>query len=170
MGGEIGVESEFGVGSTFWFTVVLGKPSETEIKTDFKKPQIIEPLSRPLSVLLVEDNLLNQKFASATLRKQGHKIDIAENGRTAVEQFEKNEYDLILMDIQMPIMDGITASKKIREIENKRNSKSKVKILAVTAYAMENDRQKCLTAGMDEYLTKPFKPDELINMINKLKL
>ena len=170
MGGEIGVESEFGVGSTFWFTVVLGKPSETDIKIDFKKPQTIEPLSRPLSVLLVEDNLLNQKFASATLRKQGHKTDIAENGKTAVEQFEKNEYDLILMDIQMPIMDGITASKKIREIEDKRNSKNKVKILAVTAYAMENDRQKCLAAGMDEYLTKPFKPDELINMINKLRL
>ena len=70
----------------------------------------------------------------------------------------------------MPIMDGITASRKIREIEDKRNSKSKVKILAVTAYAMENDRQKCLSAGMDEYLTKPFKPDELCNMINKLRL
>ncbi len=170
MDGEIGVESEIGVGSTFWFTAVLEKSLETETKVEIKKPQTIEPQSRSLSVLLVEDNLLNQKFASATLRKQGHIIDIAENGKTAIDKFEKNEYDLILMDIQMPIMDGITASRKIREIEKRRNSKSKVKILAVTAYAMENDRQKCLTAGMDEYLTKPFKPDELCDMINKLKL
>ena len=170
MGGEIGVESEIKVGSTFWFTVVLDKPQKLEVSTEVKKPNIFEPQSRKLSVLLVEDNLLNQKFASATLRKQGHKIDIAENGRTAVEKFEKNEYDLILMDIQMPIMDGITASRKIREIEGQRKSNNKVKILAVTAYAMENDRQKCLSAGMDEYLTKPFKPDDLCNMINKLKL
>ena len=166
MNGNIGVDSVVGKGSTFWFTAhlevdsVIDTPSETKLTKEPKEQK------ERLSILLVEDNLLNQKFASATLRKEGYNIDIAENGKIALEKYKNNNYDLILMDIQMPVMDGIEATKKIRAIEDKNNIKDKIKIIAITAYVIEKDRKMCLTAGMDEYLAKPFKPKELIDLID----
>jgi CheY-like chemotaxis protein len=112
---------------------------------------------------------LNQKVAIATLVKAGHKVDLAENGKIAVEMYQKNKYDLILMDIQMPIMDGIEATKNIRAFEKEHDLRS-IKIMAVTAFAMERDKEQCLNAGMDEFLAKPFKPNELLSLINKLEL
>lgn len=119
---------------------------------------------------MVEDNLLNQKFAIATLRKEGHKIEIAENGKVAVDLFKKKKFDLVLMDIQMPVMDGIEATKEIRKIEMSKKIKEQTKIIAITAYVMERDRSMCLGAGMNEYLAKPFKPNDLIYLINGLEL
>jgi len=163
MDGEIGVDSMEGKGSTFWFTAELGVSESVKVaKPEVKKEQAL------LNILLVEDNFLNQKFAKATLKKEGHIIEIAENGKIAVEMFKKKEYDMVLMDIQMPVMDGLDATKAIRDIEKERKTKKPIQIIAITAYVMEKDRKLCLGAGMDEYLAKPFKPNELVVMINDL--
>ena len=166
MNGNIGVDSVVGKGSTFWFTAHLEVDSTIDIPSEIKLIKESKEQKERLSILLVEDNLLNQKFASATLRKEGYNIDIAENGKIALEKYKNNYYDLILMDIQMPVMDGIEATKEIRAIEEKNNVKDNIKIIAITAYVMEKDRKMCLAAGMDEYLAKPFKPKELLDLID----
>ncbi len=163
MNGNIGVDSVVGKGSTFWFTAHLEVDSTIDTPSEIK---LIKEQKEQLSILLVEDNLLNQKFASATLRKEGYNIDIAKNGKIALEKYKNNYYDLILMDIQMPVMDGIEATKEIRAIEEKNNVNDRIKIIAITAYVMEKDRKMCLAAGMDEYLAKPFKPKELLDLID----
>lgn len=158
--GEISFESELGVGSVFWFTATF----DTSIK---KTIGIIEePISKKaLKILLVEDNILNQKFVRATLQREGHELDIAENGKIAIEKASNFQYDMILMDIQMPIMDGIEATLKIRELEQDKTIKTKV--IAVTAFALEKDKSRCLAAGMNDFLAKPFKPKELISVVNR---
>lgn len=117
-------------------------------------------------VLLVEDNLLNQKFAMAVLKIKGFTADLAENGKIGVDLFGKNEYDAILMDIQMPIMNGIEATRNIREIEQQ-NNWPRIKIIAVTAYAMPGDEERFKEAGIDLYIAKPYKGDELIALIQQ---
>ncbi len=117
-------------------------------------------------VLLVEDNLLNQKFALAVLKIKGYTADLAENGKIGVELYEKNEYDAVLMDIQMPIMNGIEATKKIREMEQE-NNWPRIKIIAVTAYAMPGDEERFKDAGIDLYIAKPYKGDDLIALIQQ---
>ncbi len=121
--------------------------------------------SDPLNVLVVEDNDLNSKFAGAVLKKLNYNVDYATDGAMAVEKFLKNNYDLILMDIQMPLKNGIEATKEIRKYEKQLAVDKPVVIIAVTAFALEHDRENCLENGMDEYLTKPYTPDELINII-----
>jgi signal transduction histidine kinase/CheY-like chemotaxis protein len=112
-----------------------------------------------LRVLLVEDNRVNQRLASRMLEKRGHHVDVAENGREALEKVEKQRFDLVLMDVQMPEMDGFEATAAIRAREN--GSHAHLPVIALTAHAMKDDRDKCLAAGMDGYLTKPIKPQEL---------
>ncbi|NQU35307.1 MAG: response regulator [Bacteroidetes bacterium] len=115
-------------------------------------------------VLLVEDNLLNQKFAMAVLRMKGYTCDLAENGKKAVDFFEKNEYEAILMDIQMPIMNGIEATIEIRKMELA-NGWQRIKIIAVTAFAMPGDEEKFKEVGIDLYISKPYTSAQLISFI-----
>ncbi|GAB1417549.1 hypothetical protein MASR2M12_03140 [Bacteroidales bacterium] len=114
-----------------------------------------------IRVLLVEDNELNQKFAMAVVRKMGFTIDVAPNGRIGVELFKSKNYHLILMDIQMPEMNGIEATLEIRRIEVELGKSHRIPIIAVTAFAMEQDKRNCIEAGMDEFIAKPYKPFEL---------
>lgn len=118
-------------------------------------------------ILLVEDNELNQKFAIAVVRKLGHLLDIAQNGKIGVDFYQKNSYDLILMDIQMPEMNGIEATLAIRKLEAEEGKGAHIPIIAVTAFAMEQDKRNCMEAGMDDFLAKPYKPFELEQKINQ---
>lgn len=118
------------------------------------------------NVLLVEDNLINQKIVVLSIQKLVKNIDIANNGKEALDKFGTAKYDIILMDIQMPIMDGIIATKKIREIEQSTNTSTP--IIAITANALAGDKEICLAAGMDEYISKPFQVEVLIQKITKL--
>jgi len=131
-----------------------------ELKTD-RKIDIAEA-----NVLLVEDNLINQKIVILNLEKKVKNIDIANNGKEALDKFGTSKYDIILMDIQMPVMDGILATKKIREIES--GTSTLTPILAITANAMSGDRETCLAVGMDDYISKPFQVDELVVKMKQL--
>lgn len=121
----------------------------------------------PLNVLVVEDNDLNAKFASAILKKLNYHVDWATDGKIGVEKFLENNYDLILMDIQMPVMNGLEATGEIRKYEKQMEVAHPIPIIAITAFAFEHDKQNCLDAGMDDYLTKPYRPNELIDIIKK---
>jgi len=120
-----------------------------------------------LKVLVVDDNLLNRKLACAILKNHELEYDIAENGKIAFDFFMSGKYNLILMDIQMPIMNGIECTKKIRKFERESNVKSPIPIIAVTAFAMENDKQNCFNAGMNDFIAKPFKAEDLVEIISK---
>jgi CheY-like chemotaxis protein len=118
------------------------------------------------NVLLVEDNKINQKIVTLSLRNLVRNIDVANNGKEALDKFGTSKYDIILMDIQMPVMDGIIASKKIREIES--GTSSQIPIIAITANALSGDREDCLAVGMNEYISKPFQVEELIQKMKAL--
>ncbi|MBC8456414.1 MAG: response regulator [Deltaproteobacteria bacterium] len=120
-----------------------------------------------LSILVVEDNLVNQRLIMAALTRIGHKVDSAADGQIAVDKFKENTYDAILMDIMMPNMDGVTACKLIRELEQERNipESDRIKIIAVTANPLEDDRDRFLEAGMDMMMNKPIDIKELQKML-----
>ena len=120
---------------------------------------------RDLCVLLVEDNLINQKITFLTLKPLVKSIDTANNGKEALDKMARTQYDIILMDIQMPVMNGLIASEKIRELEM--STGSHIPIIAITANAMLGDKEKCISAGMDDYISKPFQPAALIEKIKK---
>lgn len=121
-------------------------------------------MAENLNILLVEDDLINQKVANSILKRRNHKLTIADNGQIGVDLFLKNDYDIILMDIQMPVLDGIEATKLIREYEKTLNKKTV--IIAVTAYSLDKDRERIMAAGMDNYLSKPYKPNDLLDIID----
>ncbi len=120
---------------------------------------------KDIKILLVEDNLINQKITHLTLKPLVHIIDTASNGKEALDKFGTASYDLILMDIQMPVMSGLVAAEKIRALESTTNTH--VPIIAITANAMLGDKEKCISAGIDDYISKPFQPSALIDKIKK---
>jgi PAS domain S-box-containing protein len=163
MGGHIWVESEPGHGSTFCFQVRL--PLAKEVPAEPTTCDVLASATSALRILLVEDNPANQKFASYILRERGHTVEIAGDGHQAVRMTEKSAYDVILMDVQMPGMDGLEATKAIRIREAGRR---RVPIIAMTAHAMRGDRERCLAAGMDAYLSKPVNAQEMFGVVESL--
>jgi CheY-like chemotaxis protein len=122
--------------------------------------------TKSLSILLAEDNAVNQKVISGLLKKQGHRVEMAANGREALDMFSRARFDLVLMDVQMPEMDGLEATKAIRKREQKTGGH--VPLVALTAHALKTDYDRCLAAGMDGYLSKPIHPDDLFRQIEEL--
>jgi PAS domain S-box-containing protein len=163
MGGEMWVDSEKGKGSSFSFTIKL-KEGEKPARQQAADYKIIKS-SNAMRILVVEDTFANQVVITKILRKNGHSVDIANNGIEALEWHSKKNYDVILMDIQMPEMDGVATTKRIREIEG---SKIHTPIIALTAFALQGDRERFLSLGMDEYLPKPIQVDELLHTLDKV--
>ncbi len=164
MQGEIGVVSTPGLGSTFWFTFMGQEVSPDEIKSIRPdKPFTKEFKGKQPKILLVDDNDVNRKVASSIMLKSGCQVDEAFDGFHAIEKVKEGRYDLIFMDIQMPKMDGITATNEVRKLEHGGNTP----IIAMTAYSMEEDRERFLNAGLDDYLAKPIKAEMLIDKIKK---
>jgi PAS domain S-box-containing protein len=124
--------------------------------------------TKRLHVLVAEDNAVNQRVIVRLLEKMGHIPILAYNGQEAVEAYESRPFDVVLMDVQMPVMDGLAATRAIRESEARNPGRRRLPIMALTAYAMRGDRERCLAAGMDDYLTKPVKPEELSAALNRL--
>ena len=161
MNGEINVKSELGNGSEFWFRLPL------KIASGFEKNKRDENLliSKSIKILLAEDNLINQKVSALTLKNLGFDCDIANDGREAYMMYEKSRYDLILMDMQMPLIDGLQSTVMIREYEKNNLVKEPVYITAVTANVLVEDKKECLTAGMNNFLSKPFSEKDLLNIL-----
>jgi signal transduction histidine kinase len=155
MGGRLCVESTPGEGSCFHFTARLPLAPE---------PGLGAPGDGRLRILMAEDNLVNQRVALRMLEKEGHYVVAANNGREAVMAWRKQAFDIVLMDLQMPEMDGIEATIEIRSSENG----SRIPIAAVTAHGMADDRARCMAAGMDDYLVKPIVRTDLIEMVKRL--
>jgi signal transduction histidine kinase/DNA-binding NarL/FixJ family response regulator len=193
MGGQVGVQSEPNRGSTFWFEVRL--ESAVGVRAldvpAMKGPAIQAPAVQPAAaqaapaltrspaaavagdmraaapkILLVEDNAVNREVALGMLENLGCMTDAAENGRSAIEAIGSTTYDVVLMDCQMPVMDGLTATGEIRRREQ-RSGPSRVPIIALTANAMEGDRERCLAAGMDDFLSKPFTQGQLATLLRR---
>ncbi|MDG4596956.1 MAG: PhnD/SsuA/transferrin family substrate-binding protein [Candidatus Contendobacter sp.] len=163
MGGEVGVESQAGVGSTFWLTARLGRVAESPASADVvdaelaSADQILAQRYRGARLLLVEDDPINQEVAVDLLRAVGLTVDVADNGLIAVEKVRAGAYALVLMDMQMPVMDGLAATQAIRQLPDA----ATLPILAMTASAFDTDRQRCLDVGMNDYVRKPVEPNQL---------
>jgi PAS domain S-box-containing protein len=190
MGGSIWVESQGSLagesplgwqvettpdkqGTTFYFTIALSNPASDAIATqaitsvNASGHEVLMAEQFPLNILIVEDNELNQKIASLYLKKFGYLVDIANDGVEALNMLSNQTYDLLLMDIQMPEMDGLTATRLIRQDVN---IQSQPQIVAMTANVMPEDIQDCLDAGMNDYISKPVRTDELLRILTRFQI
>jgi signal transduction histidine kinase/ligand-binding sensor domain-containing protein/ActR/RegA family two-component response regulator len=168
MDGKIWVESEPGKGSEFHFTASFQRPLERtggDLARIFNAVQRDQPAARSLRVLVAEDNSVNQKLASRLLERRGHQVVVAGDGKQALEILENEDFDIILMDVQMPLMDGLETTAEIRRREKTRGTYTP--IVAMTAHAMKGDRERCFAAGMDAYVNKPFDPAKLMSTIEE---
>ncbi len=161
MDGELGLVSAKGKGSKFSVDLTLRQANSPASFNLDRTKTITKPNTK---VLLAEDNKANQKVVVSILRKAGCEIDVADNGEEAVQKFQENHYDMVLMDCQMPLMDGFEATARIRAMDE---PTCRIPIIALTAQAMKGDKKRCLTCGMDDYLSKPIERQDLIDLINK---
>jgi len=160
MGGTMGVTSAPGHGSTFWFTVALPR-ALAEVRND--SPQAETPVA-PLEILVAEDNPVNQEVALGLLRRRGHRVDVVGNGRAAVEAVREHHYDVVLMDVNMPEMNGIEATREIRRLPG---ASGQVPIIALSASAMKEETEQCMAAGMVAHLPKPIDPVALAATLSR---
>jgi signal transduction histidine kinase/DNA-binding response OmpR family regulator len=165
-GGEIGVESEPGEGATFWFTWPVTESSNRDISG-----RLVEEtgensfILKGAKILLAEDEPISSALTEKLLQQAGVSVTLVEDGRQAVKEIERGGYQVVLMDVQMPVMDGLAATQEIRARERRQGGHQS--IIALTAHAMQGDRERCLQAGMDDYLTKPINKDQLLEMLTK---
>lgn len=166
MEGEMEVESKEGIGSSFSFTAIFGLQKK---QVELAKQDIHYPVqctgTKPKKVLLAEDDLVSRKIMTIILKKKGFQVIAVENGEEAVSAYEKEKFDLILMDVNMPYLDGFAATAQIRSRE--KNLSFHTPIIAMTAYALKGDREKCLESGMDDYLCKPIDISQVMEIIDK---
>jgi CheY-like chemotaxis protein len=163
MGGTIDVQSQLGAGSTFEFTAWFEK-----VRGAFEpesQSAVPEPGTRPLSILVAEDSAVNRRLIETLLQSAGHHVTAAANGKQALALAESQIFDLVLMDVEMPEMNGLEATTAIRESELRG---AHVPIYALTAHALTGDRERCLAGGMDGYLSKPVNIDELLRIVSEV--
>ncbi|MCW7494111.1 ATP-binding protein [Leptospira sp. 2 VSF19] len=168
LGGTIGVESQLKKGSLFWCQLPYDNPSDLDkvYESESFLPKIVESTFTNQRFLIVEDNILNQKVIGGLLKKHNINFDVAENGEVAVNLFQQNKYNLILMDCEMPVMDGFEATLKIRELEQTKPNKTI--IIAVTAHVLNEHKEKCAAVGMDGFIGKPFYIENLLNTYSEI--
>jgi CheY-like chemotaxis protein len=169
MGGKIGFESEPGAGSLFWFELNLLRCTDTPATpVDLNRPAPVPLADKPLRLLLVEDNAPNREVAVGFLGKLGHEVDMAHNGFAALSRLAAKRYDAVLMDCQMPELDGFDTTRRIRS-GTVPGLDTRIPIVGLTAYALREDHEKCFEAGMNDVVSKPVRLPDLDAALKRIK-